>query len=88
MALTRTPVRRLLDYAVLSVLAFVFALPALYLFLGSLKPSDEVLNGLSGFLPTHPPSTTTPLSSTASVPTAPDTSGSSWVCRCCCRSSW
>ncbi|WP_431990030.1 carbohydrate ABC transporter permease, partial [Streptomyces albogriseolus] len=53
MAMTRTPVRRVLDYTVLSVLAFVFALPALYLFLGSLKPSDEVLNGLSGFLPTH-----------------------------------
>ncbi|GAA3905892.1 carbohydrate ABC transporter permease [Streptomyces lacrimifluminis] len=52
MAMTRTPVRLVLDYAVLGVLAFVFALPALYLFLGSLKPSDEVLNGLSGFLPT------------------------------------
>ncbi|MFF4015034.1 carbohydrate ABC transporter permease [Streptomyces sp. NPDC001843] len=53
MATTRTPVRRLLDYTVLSLLAFVFSLPVLYLFLGSLKPSDEVLNGLSGFLPTH-----------------------------------
>jgi multiple sugar transport system permease protein len=53
MAMTRTPVRRVLDYTVLSVLAFVFVLPVLYLFLGSLKPSDEVLNGLSGFLPTH-----------------------------------
>lgn len=53
MAITPAPVRRVLDYTVLSVLAFVFALPALYLFLGSLKPSDEVLNGLSGFLPTH-----------------------------------
>ncbi|MFJ2238260.1 carbohydrate ABC transporter permease [Streptomyces sp. NPDC087859] len=53
MAMTRTPVRRVLDYSVLSVLAFVFVLPVLYLFLGSLKPSDEVLNGLSGFLPTH-----------------------------------
>ncbi|MEV7889796.1 carbohydrate ABC transporter permease [Streptomyces sp. NPDC002817] len=53
MAMTRTPVRRILDYSVLSVLAFVFVLPVLYLFLGSLKPSDEVLNGLSGFLPTH-----------------------------------
>nr|WP_234441677.1 carbohydrate ABC transporter permease [Streptomyces sp. WM6386] len=51
--MTRTPVRRVLDYSVLSVLAFVFVLPVLYLFLGSLKPSDEVLNGLSGFLPTH-----------------------------------
>ncbi|CAM5722892.1 hypothetical protein SHIRM173S_06238 [Streptomyces hirsutus] len=51
--LTRTPLRRFLDYAVLSVLAFIFALPVIYLFMGSLKPSDEVLNGLSGFLPTH-----------------------------------
>lgn len=51
--LSRGPLRRFLDYAVLSVLAFVFALPVLYLLLGSLKPSDEVLNGLSGFLPTH-----------------------------------
>ncbi|MEV1066922.1 carbohydrate ABC transporter permease [Streptomyces sp. NPDC050263] len=50
---TRPRLRRFLDYAVLSVLAFVFALPVIYLFLGSLKPSDEVLNGLSGFLPTH-----------------------------------
>ncbi|WP_086786763.1 ABC transporter permease subunit [Streptomyces caniscabiei] len=51
--LSRGPLRRFLDYAVLSVLAFVFALPVLYLLLGSLKPSDEVLDGLSGFLPTH-----------------------------------
>ena len=51
--LARTSLRRFLDYAVLSVLAFIFALPVLYLLLGSLKPSDEVLNGLSGFLPTH-----------------------------------
>lgn len=35
------------------MLAFVFALPAIYLLVGSLKPSDEVLNGLSGFLPTN-----------------------------------
>ncbi|MEU6194442.1 carbohydrate ABC transporter permease [Streptomyces sp. NPDC047061] len=56
MATTRAPHRRLrrfTDYAVLSVLAFVFVLPVLYLLLGSLKPSDQVLNGLSGFLPTH-----------------------------------
>jgi multiple sugar transport system permease protein len=53
MAMTRTPVRRIVDYTVLSVLAFIFVLPVLYLFLGSLKPSGEVLNGLSGFLPTH-----------------------------------
>jgi multiple sugar transport system permease protein len=53
MATTRAPLRRFSDYAVLSVLAFLFVLPVLYLLLGSLKPSDEVLNGLSGFLPTH-----------------------------------
>ncbi|MFI0777937.1 carbohydrate ABC transporter permease [Streptomyces sp. NPDC021212] len=59
MATTHAPRRRprrlrhLADYAVLSVLAFVFILPVLYLLLGSLKPSDEVLNGLTGFLPTH-----------------------------------
>ncbi|MDX3312214.1 carbohydrate ABC transporter permease [Streptomyces sp. NPDC054884] len=51
--MTRSPLRRFLDYAVLSVLAFIFVLPVLYLFLGSFKPSDEVLNGLTGFLPTH-----------------------------------
>ncbi|MFH0243924.1 carbohydrate ABC transporter permease [Streptomyces sp. HK10] len=50
--MTRTPLRRFLDYAVLSVLAFIFVLPALYLVLGSLKPSDQVLDGLTGFLPT------------------------------------
>lgn len=53
MATTRTPLRRFLDHAVLGVLALVFSLPVVYLFLGSLKPSDEVLNGLAGFLPTH-----------------------------------
>ncbi|MER8007210.1 MULTISPECIES: carbohydrate ABC transporter permease [unclassified Streptomyces] len=51
--MTRTPLRRFADYAVLSVLAFVFVLPVLYLILGSFKPSDQVLNGLTGFLPTH-----------------------------------
>ncbi|MFI6566140.1 carbohydrate ABC transporter permease [Streptomyces sp. NPDC050534] len=51
--MTRSPLRRFLDYAVLSILAFIFVLPVLYLFLGSFKPSDEVLNGLTGFLPTH-----------------------------------
>ena len=39
--MTRSPLRRFLDYTVLSVLAFIFVLPVLYLFLGSLKPSDE-----------------------------------------------
>ncbi|MEU0674665.1 carbohydrate ABC transporter permease [Streptomyces sp. NPDC006172] len=53
MAQTRAPLRRFLDHAVLGVLAFVFVLPVLYLVLGSFKPSDEVLGGLTGFLPTH-----------------------------------
>ncbi|MFJ9104092.1 carbohydrate ABC transporter permease [Streptomyces sp. NPDC102405] len=53
MATTRVPLRRFADYTVLGILAFIFVLPVLYLLLGSLKPSDEVLNGLSGFLPTH-----------------------------------
>lgn len=47
-----TKLRRVADYLVLGVLAFVFALPALYLVLGSFKPSNQVLDGLSGFLPT------------------------------------
>ncbi|MFB7652999.1 MULTISPECIES: carbohydrate ABC transporter permease [unclassified Streptomyces] len=51
--MTRAPLRRLLDYAVLSVPAFIFVLPALYLVVGSFKPSEQVLDGLSGFLPTH-----------------------------------
>ncbi|MGW3035281.1 carbohydrate ABC transporter permease [Streptomyces sp. NPDC001178] len=51
--MTSTPLRRFFDHAVLSVLAFVFVLPVLYLVLGSFKPSDQVLNGLTGFLPTH-----------------------------------
>lgn len=51
--MTRTPLCRFADYAVLSVLAFIFILPVLYLILGSFKPSDQVLSGLTGFLPTH-----------------------------------
>jgi multiple sugar transport system permease protein len=43
--------RRLIDYLVMSVITAVFVSPILYLFLGSLKPSSEVLTGLSGFLP-------------------------------------
>ncbi|MBQ0987032.1 carbohydrate ABC transporter permease [Streptomyces sp. F63] len=48
----RGALRRGLDYAVLSVLSLLFALPVIYLFIGSLKPSDQVLSGLSGFVPT------------------------------------
>lgn len=45
--------RRAGDYAALSVLALLYVLPVIYLLIGSLKPSDQVLNGLSGFVPTH-----------------------------------
>jgi multiple sugar transport system permease protein len=48
-----SPARRTADYLVLTVLALIFALPVIYLFLGSFKPSDQVLDGLSGFLPTQ-----------------------------------
>jgi multiple sugar transport system permease protein len=50
---TPSPLRRTADYLVLTVLTLIFALPVIYLFLGSLKPSDQVLDGLSGFLPTQ-----------------------------------
>jgi multiple sugar transport system permease protein len=43
--------RRVIDYLVMSVITTVFVSPILYLLLGSLKPSSEVLTGLSGFLP-------------------------------------
>ncbi|ARF81869.1 carbohydrate ABC transporter permease [Kitasatospora aureofaciens] len=46
-------IRRIADHTVLGLLALVFALPVLYLVIGSLKPSDQVLAGLSGFLPTN-----------------------------------
>lgn len=45
--------RRAGDYLALSLACLLYVLPALYLVIGSFKPSDEVLNGLSGFVPTH-----------------------------------
>ncbi|MDQ0933213.1 carbohydrate ABC transporter permease [Streptomyces turgidiscabies] len=45
--------RRTGEYLTLGVLALLHVLPVLYLVIGSFKPSDEVLNGLSGFVPTH-----------------------------------
>jgi multiple sugar transport system permease protein len=40
-----------LNYLFMSLLALFFMAPILYLLIGSLKPSEEVLNGLAGFLP-------------------------------------
>jgi multiple sugar transport system permease protein len=45
--------RRTGEYLTLGVLALLYVLPVLYLVIGSFKPSDEVLNGLSGFVPTQ-----------------------------------
>ncbi|HRC07520.1 MAG TPA: carbohydrate ABC transporter permease [Miltoncostaeales bacterium] len=43
---------RIRSYTVMIVLTLIFVTPILYMFIGSLKPTDKVLNGLSGFLPT------------------------------------
>jgi len=40
-------------YAVMTVLALVFAAPIIYMFIGSLKPTDKVLDGMHGFAPTN-----------------------------------
>ena len=46
-----SPVRKTLDYAVLVLVAALFVAPIAYMVIGSFKPSAEVLNGLSGFIP-------------------------------------
>ena len=40
------------SYAFLTIAGILFIAPIYYLFVGSLKPSGEVLNGAAGFLPT------------------------------------
>ncbi|MCB1029475.1 MAG: carbohydrate ABC transporter permease, partial [Microthrixaceae bacterium] len=40
------------DHAVMIVVTVVYAAPIAYMFIGSLKPSNKVLNGLGGFVPT------------------------------------
>lgn len=47
-----SPAKRTLDYVVMTVISLVFAAPIFYMIIGSFKPSDKVLNGLAGFLPT------------------------------------
>lgn len=49
--LGHSPLRKALDYLVLIVIALVFVAPILYMLIGSLKPADKVLGGLSGFKP-------------------------------------
>jgi multiple sugar transport system permease protein len=41
------------DYTLLTVMSAVMVAPIYYLVIGSLKPSDEVLSGFHGFVPTH-----------------------------------
>jgi multiple sugar transport system permease protein len=47
----RDRIKLVLNYAFMTLLAGFFVGPIVYLFVGSLKPSQEVLNGLAGFLP-------------------------------------
>lgn len=46
-----SPIRRTLDYTLMTVVTLLFAAPIIYMFIGSFKPSDKVLNGLAGFVP-------------------------------------
>jgi multiple sugar transport system permease protein len=50
---SRDRLRLALNYGVMILLSLFFIAPILYLIIGSLKPSTEVLNGLGGFLPTN-----------------------------------
>ena len=45
------PVRRALSYVVLGVITALFVAPIAFMFLGSLQPSEDVLDGLGGFVP-------------------------------------
>lgn len=50
---TRRRIRTGLIYLVLSVVSLLFISPIIYMVIGSLKPADEVLNGLAGFAPVN-----------------------------------
>lgn len=43
--------RRVLSYLLLVVLTVLFVAPIAFMFIGSLKPSEKVLDGLGGFVP-------------------------------------
>jgi multiple sugar transport system permease protein len=45
------PARRALSYVVLVALSLLFIAPIAFMFIGSLKPSEQVLDGLEGFVP-------------------------------------
>lgn len=48
-----SPIRRAGSYLVLIAVAAIWFAPIYYMVVGSLKPADQVLNGLKGFLPTN-----------------------------------
>ena len=47
------PVRKALNYLVMTLVTLFFVAPILYMFIGSLKPTDKVLDGLNGFSPSN-----------------------------------
>ncbi|WP_304454870.1 carbohydrate ABC transporter permease [Nocardiopsis sp. YSL2] len=49
----RAFLRRALDHFLMGAVTLVFASPILYMFVGSLKPDDQVLDGLGGFVPSN-----------------------------------
>ncbi|WP_326594748.1 carbohydrate ABC transporter permease [Streptomyces sp. NBC_01803] len=50
--MSRPPRRRRAARLLLIPLCLLYSIPLIYLLIGSLKPPDEVLHGLSGFVPT------------------------------------
>ncbi|MFQ6171577.1 carbohydrate ABC transporter permease [Oryzobacter sp. R7] len=50
---TRRRIGVALTYVLLVVVSLLFVSPILYMVIGSMKPADEVLNGLAGFAPTN-----------------------------------
>lgn len=47
------PVRKFFSYVVMTLVTLFFVAPIVYMFIGSLKPTDKVLDGLGGFTPSN-----------------------------------
>lgn len=47
------PGRKAISYVFMVLITLFFLAPILFMFIGSLKPTDKVLNGLGGFTPDH-----------------------------------
>lgn len=50
-SLRPNPFKRAGNYVLMAALTLLFAAPIIYLVVGSLKPTDKVLDGLNGFVP-------------------------------------